>query len=396
MENNGPLKGLVVADFSQLAQGPWATQMMGDMGAEIIKIEPLKGDWMRHFAYGNLYPKGESISFISFNRNKKSIALDLKLEKDIKVAKDIILKADILLENFRPGVMERLGLGYEAMKTLNPKLIYCSSSGYGSSGPYLKRPGQDLLAQSISGAPFLNGKKDDLPVVTAVGQADLLTSLFIVQSILAAIYSRSVTGKGQKIEANLLNSAVGFHVQEITAFLHKGENPERSESGIPNPWLGAPYGLYDTSDGYVAVGMSSVRKVAKVIGLKKYDEEAFDSNNIIEGRDDIRMDFNAVFKTKTTNEWLDLLLEDDIWCSQVNSFNEMVEDPQIKHNKMILEYDHPTVGKVKTTGFPVSFSDTPQKIERPAPLLNQHAAEILKEFSNYSDEQVKAFINNKK
>jgi crotonobetainyl-CoA:carnitine CoA-transferase CaiB-like acyl-CoA transferase len=396
MENNGPLKGLVVADFSQLAQGPWATQMMGDMGAEIIKIEPLKGDWMRHFAYGNLYPKGESISFISFNRNKKSIALDLKSETDIKIAKDIILKADILLENFRPGVMERLGLGYDDMKVLNPKLIYCSSSGYGSSGPYLKRPGQDLLAQSISGAPFLNGKKGDLPVVTAVGQADLLTSLFIVQSVLAAIYSRSVTGKGQKIEANLLNSAVGFHVQEITAFLHKGENPERSESGIPNPWLGAPYGLYDTLDGYVAVGMSSVRKVAKVIGLKKYDEEAFDSNNIIEGRDDIRMDFNAVFKTKTTNEWLDLLLEDDIWCSQVNSFNEMVEDPQIKHNKMILEYDHPTVGKVKTTGFPVSFSDTPQKIERPAPLLNQHAAEILKEFSNYSDEQVKAFINNKK
>ena len=396
MENNGPLKGLVVADFSQLAQGPWATQMMGDMGAEIIKIEPLKGDWMRHFAYGNLYPKGESISFISFNRNKKSIALDLKSETDIKIAKDIISKADILLENFRPGVMERLGLGYDDMKVLNPKLVYCSSSGYGSSGPYLKRPGQDLLAQSISGAPFLNGKKGDLPVVTAVGQADLLTSLFIVQSVLAAIYSRTITGKGQKLEANLLSSAVGFHVQEVTAFLYKGENPERSESGIPNPWLGAPYGLYDTSDGYVAVGMSSVSKVANVIGLKKYDEEQFDSNNIIEGRDEIRWDFNAVFKTKTTSEWLDLLLEHDIWCSQVNSFNEMIEDPQIKYNNMILEYEHPTVGKVKTTGFPVSFSDTPQKIQRPAPLLNQHAAEILKEFSNYSEEEIKVFVNNKK
>jgi crotonobetainyl-CoA:carnitine CoA-transferase CaiB-like acyl-CoA transferase len=395
MEQNGPLKGLVVADFSQLAQGPWATQMLGDMGAEIIKIEPPKGDWLRHYAYGNLYPKGESISFISFNRNKKSIALDMKTDEGKQIAKDIIAKADILLENFRPGVMERLGLGYEDMKVLNPKLVYCSSSGYGASGPYLKRPGQDLLAQSISGGPFLNGRKGDLPVVTAVGQADLLTSLFIVQSVLAAIYSRGVTGKGQKIEANLLSSAVGFHTQEITAFLHKGENPERSESGIPNPWLGAPYGLYDTSDGYIAIGMNSVRKLAQVIGLDKYDNEAFNSNNIIEGRDEIRNDFNAVFKTKTTTEWLDILLAEDIWCSQVNSFKEMVEDPQIQHNNMILEYEHPTIGKVKTTGFPVQFSDTPQKIDKPAPLLNQHAEEILKHFSSYTDEEIKAFLKQK-
>lgn len=392
MEQNGPLKGLVVADFSQLAQGPWATQMLGDMGAEIIKIEPPKGDWMRHYAYGNLYPEGESISFISFNRNKKSIALDMKTDEGKQIAKDIIAKADILLENFRPEVMERLGLGYEDMKVLNPKLVYCSSSGYGASGPYLKRPGQDLLAQSISGGPYLNGKKGDLPVVTAVGQADLLTSLFIVQSVLAAIYSRSITGKGQKVEANLLNSAVGFHIQEITAFLHKGENPERSESGIPNPWLGAPYGLYDTSNGHIAIGMNTVRKLAQVIGLDSYDKAEFDSNNIINGRDKIRNDFNAVFKTKTTNEWLDLLLAEDIWCSQVNSFKEMVEDPQIKHNNMILEYEHPLVGKVKTTGFPVQFSDTPQKIDKPAPLLNQHAEEILKDYCGYSDASVKAFL----
>jgi len=395
MEQHGPLKGLVVADFSQLAQGPWATQMMGDMGAEIIKIEPPKGDWMRHYSYGNLYPEGESISFISFNRNKKSIALDLKSEEGKKIAKDIIAKADILLENFRPGVMERLGLGYEEMKKLNPKLVYCSSSGYGASGPYLTRPGQDLLAQSISGGPALNGKKGDLPVVTAVGQADLLTSLFIVQSVLAAIYARTNSGKGQKIEANLLNSVVGFHVQEITAYLHKGSNPERSETGIPNPWLGAPYGLYHTSDGYIAIGMSTVKKVAAVIGLEKYNKNEFDSNNIIENRDQIRYDFDIVFQTKTTDEWLELLLADDVWCSQVNSFDEMVEDPQIKHNEMIMEYDHPTIGKVKTTGFPVKFSDTPQKIEKPSPLLNEHAAEILKDFCGYSEEEVKKFINKK-
>lgn len=391
LENKGPLKGLVVADLSQLAQGPWATQMLGDMGADIIKIEPVSGDWMRHYSYGNLYPEGESISFISFNRNKRSIALDLKVEEGKNIAKEIIIKADILIENFRPGVMERLGLGFEAMKELNPQLIYCSSSGYGSSGPYLKRPGQDLLAQSISGAPALNGRKGDIPVVTAVGQADLLTSLFIVQSVLAAIYSREKTGKGQKIEANLLSSIVGFHVQEITAFLHQGHNPERSESGIPNPWLGAPYGLYNTKDNFLAIGMNSVQRLAQIVGLDKYDSKEFDSNNILENRDLIRNDFNLVFQAKTTEEWLSILLDRDVWCSQVNTFDEMVEDPQIKHNGMIIEYEHPIVGNIKTTGFPVSFSETPQQVYKPAPLLNEHASEILKEFCNYSEDEVNRF-----
>lgn len=385
MENKekvGPLSGLIVADFSQLAQGPWATQMLGDMGADIIKIEPVTGDWMRHYAYGNLYPNGESISFLSFNRNKRSIALNLKDAEGKRIAIDIIKQADILIENFRPGVMERLGLGYEDMKTLNPRLVYCSSSGYGSSGPYLHRPGQDLLAQSIGGGSALNGKKGEMPVVTAVGQADLLTSLFINQSVLAAIYSREQTGKGQKIEANLLNSIVGFHIQEVTAYLHQGENPERSESGIPNPWLGAPYGLYQTSNSYIAIGMNGVQKLAQIVGLRQYDLEEYASNNIIQNRDQIRFDFNAVFQTKTTEEWLSILLAEDVWCSQVNSFDEMVEDPQIKHNEMIVEVDHPKVGKIKTTGFATTFSDTPQRIYKSAPLLNEDADEIIKQFCN--------------
>ena len=392
MENNGPLKGLVVADFSQLAQGPWATQMLGDMGADIIKIEPVKGDWMRHYSYGNLYPEGESISFLSFNRNKRSIALNLKDAKANKVAIDIIAKADILVENFRPGVMDRLGLGYDDMIKINPKLVYCSSSGYGSSGPYLHRPGQDLLAQSISGSAALNGIKGQMPVVTAVGQADLLTSLFINQSVLAAIYSREKTGKGQKIEANLLNSVVGFHVQEITAYLHKGSNPERSESGIPNPWVGAPYGLYNTKDGYIAIGMNSVQKLAKIVGLPQYDSKEYASNNVIESRDEIRFAFDVVFQKKRTDEWLEILLKEDIWCSQVNNFDEMVKDSQIKHNEMIIEIDHPVVGRVKTTGFPVWFSETPQKIYKPAPLLNGNAKEILKEICRYGDEIIDTFI----
>ena len=391
-EIKGPLKGLVVADFTQLAQGPWATQMLGDMGADIVKIEPPKGDWMRHYAYGNIYTKGESISFLSFNRNKRSIVLNLKDPKGIEAAKRIISKADIVIENFRPGVMERLGLGYQMLKESNPGIIYCSSSGYGSEGPYVSRPGQDLLAQSLAGGAFLNGKKGDIPVVTAVGQADLLTSLFIVQSILAALHFKSQTGKGQKIEACLLNSIISFHIQEITAYLSKMELPERSQSGIPNPWLGAPYGLYDTMDGYIAIGMNSVQTLARIIGLEEYQDEKYNSNNIIEDRDTIRDAFNGVFKTKTTEEWLSILLAQDIWCSKVNSFKEMVEDPQVAYNEMIIDYSHPTAGKVATTGFTVKFSETPQQVSRPAPLLGEHTRELLEEFG-FTQEEMDGIIN---
>lgn len=380
-ENVGPLKGIRVADFTQLAQGPWATQMLGDMGADIIKIEPPKGDWMRNYAYGNMYPCGESVSFLCFNRNKRSIVLDLKTEESISTAKKIIAQSDILIENFRPGVMDRLGLGYDVIKEINPGIIFCSSSGYGSDGPYMNRPGQDIMAQSLAGGAYLNGKKGDIPIVTAVGQADLLTSLFIVQSVLAALYYKQVTGKGQKIEACLYNSIIAFHIQEITAFLHKGSNPERSESGIPNPWLGAPYGLFETKDSYISIGMNSVRKLAGLLNVPDYDNAEYESNNVIEKRDEIRFAFAAVFKKKSTQDWLDILLPHDIWCSQVNSFKEMVDDPQVQHNNMIIDYDHPIVGKIRTTGFPVLFSETEQSLYRPAPLLGEHTAEIIKELN---------------
>lgn len=391
--NTGPLKGVVVVDFTQLAQGPWATQTLGDMGADIIKIEPPKGDWMRHYAYGNMYPAGESISFLSFNRNKRSIVLNLKSAKGIEAVKRMVAKADIVIENFRPGVMDRMGIGYDILKAINPGIIYCSSSGYGPDGPYVSRPGQDLLAQSLAGGAYLNGRKGDLPVITAVGQADLLTGLFIIQSVLAALYYKNKTGIGQRIDACLLNSIISFHIQEVTAFLLKGANPERSEAGIPNPWLGAPYGLYDTKDGYLAIGMNSVQKLAAITGLTRYDDEKYISNNILEQRDLIRNDFNEVFKTKTTAEWLDILIPEDIWCSQVNTMKEMVNDPQVKHNGMIMTYDHPKVGRVATTGFTVKFSETPQAVYYPAPLLGQHSAEILRELGEYTEQEIDEIIN---
>ena len=390
----GPLDGLLIADFTQLAQGPFATQMLGDMGADVVKIEPISGDWMRHFSYANCFPRGESISFISLNRNKRSITLNLKKPEGLEVAKRLIEKADVLVENFRPGVMDRLGIGYETSFNINPGIIYCSSSGFGPTGPYAKRPGQDLLIQSIAGTAALNGKKGELPVPTAVGSADFLTGMTIVQSILAALYSRDRTGKGQKLETCLLNSLIAFHVQELTSYLFDGKCPERSASGIPNPWIGAPYGIYKTKDRAIAIAMVSVKKIAAMIGCHKYNHDEFDDNNILHNRDQIRYDLAVFFKLKTTKEWLDILMPEDIWCSEVNTFDEMVLDPQVAENEMILTYNHPSVGPVRTTGFPVKFSGTPQGIFKPPPMLGEHSKEILKDLCKYTDLQIAGLIAN--
>ena len=191
---------------------------------------------------------------------------------------------------------------------------------------------------------------------------------------------------------------MGFHVQEITANFHSGSNPERSESGIPNPWLGAPYGLYHTKDGYIAIGMNSVQKLAQIVGLPKYDSKKFASNNVIESRDEIRFAFDVVFQMKRTDEWLEILMKEEDLVLSGKHLEEMVKDLQIKHNEMIIEIDHPVLGKVKTTGFPVWFSETPQKIYKPAPPLNGNAKEILKEICSYGDDFIDTFIkeNNQK
>src|SRR5437879_2150959 len=197
---SGPLSGVIVADFTQLMQGPFATQILGDLGADIIKIEPPKGDWARHFSLLELYKNGESVSFMTFNRNKRSIAIDLKQGEGVETARRIVEKADVVVENFRPGVMDRLGLGYEALRQINPRIIYCASSGYGQTGPYVSRPGQDLLVQSMTGMPMMTGHRDDMPAATVAGIADLTTSQLIVYGVCAALFNRERTGQGQRVD----------------------------------------------------------------------------------------------------------------------------------------------------------------------------------------------------
>ena len=383
----GPLAGLIVADFAQLAQGPFATQMLGDLGAEIIKIEPIKGDWMRHWSMANLFIEGEGASFLSFNRNKRSIAIDLKNPRGKEVALRLIDRADIVIENFRPGVMDRLGLGYETLAARNPRIIFCASSGWGQTGPYVTRPGQDLLVQAVAGVGYLNGNADDPPQGVAVGIADFTAGFHIVYGVLAALYARNQTGRGQRVDVNLLNSILNLHIQELSLYLNGAGLPQRSRSDIPSPYLGAPYGFYETADGYIAIAMNPIAKLARLVGVEGYEDHP--ESQIMEGRDEVRADFQRGFLKKTTQEWLDILLAEDIWVAPVNDFAAVEADPQVRENEMIVEWEHPKAGTIRGVGIPVKFSDTPGEIRRHAPLLGEHTEEILLEFAGYGEDEVR-------
>jgi crotonobetainyl-CoA:carnitine CoA-transferase CaiB-like acyl-CoA transferase len=358
--------------------------MLADMGADVIKIEPLQGDWQRNWSLKDAYINGESVSFLTFNRGKRSITLNLKDARGKEAAMKIIKSCDVLLENFRPGVMDRLGLGYAHLSSIHPKLIYCASCGWGQDGPYVTRPGQDLLAQAVAGVLYLNGKADDPPSPVGMGIADLTASFHIVSAILAALYHRNRTGEGQRIDINLLNSILSLETQEATLYFNTRSEPQRSEAGIGHPCVGAPMGVYRTRDGYIVVAMMPLGKVAELVGIEGF--EGNDSRNMLDDRDEVKRKLEPGFARKTTAELMQIFMEADIWAAPVNTFPSMESDPQVRHNGTIVSFEHPKVKQFRTIGPPISFTRTPTRVKRP-PLLGEHSREILKEIG-YADSDI--------
>jgi crotonobetainyl-CoA:carnitine CoA-transferase CaiB-like acyl-CoA transferase len=385
---NEALAGIRILDFSQMMMGPWATQLLGDLGADVIKVErPEVGEWERSLAAMGKFLHGESPFFLSMNRNKRSLTLDLKHPEARRIVDDLIPKVDVVVENFRPGVMDRLGFGFERLSALNPRLVYCSASGYGSVGPYVKRPGQDLLIQALSGLAANTGRAGDPPTPIGTSICDAMAAMMVSCGILAALHARTHTGKGQKVEVDLLSTALAAQCQEAVVHLNDFPRWERSAAGITQPWIGAPYGIYATSDGHLALAMNSLGVLGELLDLPEVAAYEGNSEGAFTDRDAIKRRLEARLATRTTNQWLELMATRDIWCAPVKDFEAIFSDPQVEAAQIVTKVEHPNIGPLKLIRTPITLSDTPPSIRRPSPRVGEHNEEILRELG-YDDSKI--------
>lgn len=389
------LSHIKVLDFSHLLQGPFATQLLADLGADVIKIErPGSGDMFRSLTFRNKWLGGsESPNFLAWNRNKRSLALNLKAPEARDAIMELAKDADVVVQNFRPGVMKRLGYGYEAFKAVNPRIIYCSGSGYGEDGPYVDRPGQDMLIQGLTGIMAATGQADNPPTPVGAGFSDQIGAMNMVYGILSSLVWRDRSGKGQEVKVNLLAGMLAHQNQEMVMALNFNEDFQRPKSGIGHPGMDAPFGTYPTSDGWVTIAMSPFATLVSVLGnddLYEYD----DPETLFDKRDEVWRKLAVETAKWTVESLIEALLAKDIWCGEVKSHLQAAQDPQVQHMGLITSYEHPVAGTVKVVAPAVQFGETPASIARPAPLVGQHTREILAE-SGFDTDYIDKLLDEK-
>jgi crotonobetainyl-CoA:carnitine CoA-transferase CaiB-like acyl-CoA transferase len=386
----GILSGIRVLDCSIAMAGPFAAQRLGDMGADVIKVEPTTGEWQRHVAAGGARGNQINVSFLSLNRNKRSLAVDLKTDEGKALLLEMVKTADVFLQNYRPGVAQRLGVDYETLSRINPRLIYVSMSGYGEDGPYRNYPGQDLLLQAMSGAMMSSGAADQPPQPAGQYLVDAITAYTAFEGALAALFHRERTGEGQMVQINMLDAITTIQMQELSVFTIGGKPQTRSAEPHAHSYIRAPYGVFQTRDGYISIAMASLKTLGRLIE-EPFFADLDDETDSWTHRDEIYACVRRRLVHRTSADWLALFRENDIWCGPVYGYADLVEDPQIRHNGTFVEYDHPTEGRLKAPGFPIRFSKTPSTIERGAPLVGEHTREILAE-TGRDPEQIEALI----
>ena len=378
-----PLEGLLVLEFCQFLAGPLAGLKLADLGARVIKIErPLKGEACRQLAIKNLFVEKDSFLFHTINRNKESYAADLKNPADLENVKKLIAKADIMTHNFRPGVMEKIGLDFESVKQVNPKIIYGVVSGYGNKGPWANKPGQDLLVQSLSGLTQLTGTQNDGPVPFGLSVADTMCGNHLVQGLLAGLLKRAKTGKGVLVEVSLLESTLDLQFEVLTTYLNDGGKlPQRSAvRGNGHAYLSAPYGLYQTNDGYLALAMGNLPVIASAIGCnvsKHYTESA----QWFEKRDEIGTLFAEIILQKNTSEWLSILENAGIWCSPVLNYQEVFEQNAVKQAGVIQTLAVGENLEIRTTRSPIKINEANLYSAKAAPKVGADNIVLSEEFN---------------
>jgi CoA:oxalate CoA-transferase len=381
-----PLEDIIVVDFSQFLSGPSASLRLADMGAQVIKIErPGVGDICRQLYVSDIKIEGESTIFHAINRNKQSYEADLKNEVDLAKVKKIIARADVLLHNFRPGVMERLGLDYETVKAINPQIIYAEVSGYGDTGPWKDLPGQDLLLQAVSGLTWLSSNSDEAPTPMGVAVVDILAGTHVAQGILATLYRRGISGEGALVQISMLESILDFQFEVLTCFYNDGrELPVRSAINNGHAYISAPYGIYKTTDGYLALAMGNITILAGLLNcdsLGKFinPEEWFSR------RDEIKTILADHLLTRTTDEWLTILEPADIWCARVIDYDGLVQEHGYKMLNMEIKVKTSNGISITTTRCPFKLDGKIFTSETGAPLLGEHNEQIEKQFDLATD-----------
>lgn len=391
-----PLEHIKVLDFTRVLAGPYCTMILANMGAEIIKIErPDTGDDSRGFGP---FINEHSVYFISINRGKKSVAIDLKSQEGIKIIKELVKEVDIVAENFRPGTMEKLGIGYDTLKEINPKLIYATMSGFGQTGPYSKRPAYDMIVQGMSGIMSITGYPDGEPVRVGTSIGDITAGMFGTIGILTALANRTVTGLGTMVDVAMLDGQIAILENAIARYTALAEVPK--PLGARHPSI-APFGAFKTSDGHVVMACGNdalwetfckVVERFDLLDKEEYKTNASRSANV----DSLKVVIDEILSTKTTAEWNEYLNKNGVPCSPINTVDKLFCDPQVEARKMLVEIEQPNVGKLKIAGNPIKIGGMEQEItDKPAPLIGEHTEQILEKYLSLTDNEIKGLKEKK-
>lgn len=379
---NRPLEGIVVLEFAQYLAAPLAGLRLADLGARVIKIErPAGGDAGRQLTTKNLFPDGDSIIFHAINRNKESYTANLKDADHLAKVKRLIARADVMTHNFRPGVMEKTGLDYENVRALNPRLVYGVVTGYGKEGPWVGKPGQDLLAQAMSGLTWLTGSAGDPPMPFGLATGDIICGTHFAQGLLAALVRRGKTGKGALVEVSLLESLIDLQFEALTTHLNDGgQLPRRARQRNAHAYLGAPYGIYQTQDGWLAVAMGCLASLGKLIGCDALIPFADERGDAFNQRDEIKEILAAHLKTHSTQHWLALLEAADYWCADVFNYGQLLSHAGYQALGMDQIVRRPNGTALKTLRCPIRINGERLYSDVAAPSLGNANAKIEEEF----------------